>query len=121
MGGARRPAPTPTLTHWLSDPVAELLNALALAAGAFGPVQRLPRERAQPAVDEFRAAIVTAHALQLNAELQAEVTDRRAWPIAGSVLEATGALVAELDPDKGRHCGACPFAGVASEESTDHC
>ena len=120
----RAERPTPTLTKWLSEPVADLLDALALAATAFGPVQRLPRNLAEPAVDELRAAIVTSRALQLNAELLAEVTDRRAWPIAGSVLGATESMVAELDPDKGRHFGACPFAvlaGDANETKTDHC
>jgi hypothetical protein len=84
----------------------------------------LPRDRAEPVVDELRAAVAAAQALQLNAELQAEVTDRRAWPVAGTILEGSRALVAELDPDNGRHCGACPFALVAAataEENPDHC
>jgi hypothetical protein len=113
--------PTPTLTGWLAGPVAELLESLGSAAACFGLVQRLPRDRAQPVVDELRATIVTARALQVDVGIVAEITDRRAWPIEGAVLEATGAVIAELDPDNGRHAGACPFAAVSEGPDSDLC
>jgi hypothetical protein len=120
----RAKQPTPTLTQWLSGPVADLIDALGSASEAFGRIQRLPPHAARQMVDDLRAAVATAEALQVNAEVLAEVTDRRAWPVAGSVIEATGAMLAELDPDKGRHAGACPFVIVVVEGSgagVDHC